>query len=74
MRVKMLVGLSGPACHLQPGDIYDTDEAEAGRLIAARFALPFVEVEVETATVEPVQERRAPDEQAPRTRAKRKAK
>lgn len=46
MKVKLLVGLSNGR---KPGDIYECDEAEAGRMIASRFALPFVEDKTERA-------------------------
>ena len=38
MRLKMLVGLSGPEYSLSPDDERDFPEAEALRLIAAGFA------------------------------------
>lgn len=50
----MLVGLSGPATLCNPGDMYECDESEAARLIGARFAVPWDEVEraVESPVVE----------------------
>ena len=55
MRLKMLTSIAWPDRALHPGDIYETDdEAEAGRMIASRFALP-----VETTAAAPVAETRA---------------
>lgn len=76
----MLVGLSGPTTYYEPGDIYECDEAEAVRLIGARYAVPFVEDRIERTVDAPIVETReaydftaprAPGEPAPR---KRKAK
>jgi hypothetical protein len=58
MRVRMTVGLSGPAYQLAPGDEREFPDAEARRLIAAGFAIPVVELETEFAVVEPMMERR----------------
>jgi hypothetical protein len=58
VKVKLLVGLSGPTFTLEPGDIYECDDSEATRLICARYALPIVEQVVETAAVVPVAETR----------------
>jgi hypothetical protein len=55
----MLVGLSGPAGVLSPGDIYECDDGEAMRLISARFAVPFVEDKIERAVEVPPAEIRA---------------
>lgn len=62
MKLKMLVGLSGPTFTLEPGDLYDCqDDGEATRLMSARYAVPWVEEAVETATVAtPAVETRAP--------------
>lgn len=38
MKVKMLVGLSGPEYSLAPGDEWEFGAEEAGRLIAAEIA------------------------------------
>jgi len=40
MRVRMVVGLSGPAINLIPGDEADFPEDEALRLVQAGFAEP----------------------------------
>lgn len=64
MRVKMLVGLSGPTLDLQPGDEYDCDDREGQRLICARYAVPVNERRIERAVQVP----------APETRTKRKGK
>lgn len=39
MRVRILVSISGPAYTARPGDELPLDDAEAGRLIAAGFAV-----------------------------------
>lgn len=54
----MLVGLSGPAGFFDVGDIYECDSSEAARLIGARFAVPFIEDNVERAVAAPAPERR----------------
>lgn len=46
MKVRLLVGLSGPAATLEPGDLYECDDAEGTRLVCARYALP-VDDEIE---------------------------
>lgn len=57
----MLVGLSGPAKYYEPGELYECDEAEAARLIGARYAVPWVEDRIERAVDEPMAvERRDP--------------
>lgn len=53
VKVRLLVGLSGPAFNLQPGDIYECDEAEATRLHSARYAVPFDEARIERAVDAP---------------------
>lgn len=68
MKVKLLVGLSGPTFTLNPGDIYECDDSEATRLICARYAVETtastqvkevaVPAPVETATIKPVAEKR----------------
>lgn len=50
MLVKMLTGLSGPEYSLAPGEQRDFPDAEALRLIEARFAVPVVAEKRETAT------------------------
>ncbi len=59
MLVRLLVGLSGPAYSLGPGDVRDFDDAEAGRLIAAGFGVPASEAPMERAVKPPAPERRA---------------
>lgn len=49
MRVRMLVGLSGPAINLIPGDEADFPQAEALRFVDAGFAVPVAEPKVERA-------------------------
>lgn len=49
MRIRMTVGLSGPAYCLDPGDERDFPQDEAERLIAAGFAMPVREERVEKA-------------------------
>lgn len=39
MLLKMLMGLSGPDLSLAPGDEHEFDDAEAGRLKDAGFAI-----------------------------------
>jgi len=58
MKIKMTTGLSGPDYSLSPGDEWDFPADEAGRLIAAGFAVPVKKVRgsadasaVETAVV-----------------------
>lgn len=63
MKLKMLVGLSGPEYSLSPGDERDFPDAEAGRLIAAGYA---VDAEAE----EPAVEDDTEDKPAPRKRKK----
>ncbi|WP_210214855.1 hypothetical protein [Mesorhizobium sp. M1A.F.Ca.ET.072.01.1.1] len=54
----MLVGLSGNAYSLGPGDERDFPEMEALRLIAAEYAVPVAEAKVERAVAERAPERR----------------
>lgn len=60
VKVRLLVGLSGPTFNLQPGDIYECDEAEATRLHSARYAIPYEEDRIERAVAAPPPERRDP--------------
>ena len=60
VKVRLLVGLSGPTFNLQPGDIYECDEAEATRLHSARYAIPYEEDRIERAVIAPAPERRDP--------------
>ena len=54
----MLVGLSGPAYCLEPGDEHGFPQDEAMRLITAGYAVPAAEVIVERAVAAPAPERR----------------
>lgn len=59
MLVRMLVQLSGPGMLLEPGDERELPDADAVRLIAAEYAVPVSEQEVERAVVaEPAVETR----------------
>lgn len=60
MRVKLLVGLSGPAITLNAGDAYDCDDAEAKRLFTAGFAVPWADAPIERAVAAPAPEMRDP--------------
>ena len=52
MKVRLLVGISGPDGALKAGDVYDTaDDGEATRLISARYALPYREEQIERAVI-----------------------
>ena len=55
MKVQLLVGLSNGK---QAGDVLECSEDVAGRMIASRFALPFVEDKTERAVkADPVETR-----------------
>ena len=54
----MLVGLSGPAITLSPGDEHDFPQDEAMRFVAAGFAIPIAEQKTERAIKAPVTEKR----------------
>lgn len=58
MLVRMLVGLSGPALLLRPGDEHDFPQDEALRLVSANYAVPVSETKVERAVAAPIAERR----------------
>ena len=58
MLVRMLVGLSGPAYCLVPGDERDFPQDEALRLISAGFAAPVADKHIEQAVAAPAVERR----------------
>jgi len=49
MKLRMLVGLSGPAINLMPGDEATFDKAEALRHIEAGNAVPVAEEKIERA-------------------------
>ena len=54
----MLVGLSGPAITLSPGDEHDFPADEARRLIDAGYALPVGRAPVERAVTGPAETRK----------------
>lgn len=58
MLVRLLVGLSGPAYSLGPGDERDFPPEEAVRLIKAGYAVPASDRAAEAATKLPAPERR----------------
>lgn len=58
MRVKLLVGLSGPTGILEPGSEYDCEAGEAIRLIERGFAAPVSEPKIERAVAKPAREKR----------------
>jgi hypothetical protein len=58
VRVKLLVGLSGPAYCLAPGDEHEFDAVEAQNLIAAGFAVPASEKPIQRAVKQPAVEKR----------------
>ena len=58
MKIKLLVSRAGMDFSQNAGDVIETDDAEAIRLIEAGQAVPFVEQVAETATAKPVRERR----------------
>lgn len=53
MKVKMVVGLSGPTYCLNPGDEADFPQAEAVRLIQHGVAVPVAERQIERAVKAP---------------------
>lgn len=57
MRVRMVVGLSGPAINLIPGDEADFPDDEALRLVRAGFAVA-VAVPIERAVRAPSERRK----------------
>lgn len=54
----MTVGLSGTLYALAPGDEHDFPQAEAIRLIAAGFAVPFADPKIERAVKAPHEKRK----------------
>jgi hypothetical protein len=56
--VRMLVGLSGPAFCLEPGDEYEFPQGEAVRLVSAGIAVPVSGEVIERAVAEPAPEKR----------------
>jgi hypothetical protein len=60
MRVRLLVGLSGPAYSLGPGDEREFPQAEAIRLIQAGYAAPVSAACIEMAVRPPAPETRHP--------------
>jgi hypothetical protein len=57
MRIRMLVGLSGPSILLAPGDEAEFADVEAIRFIDAGFAVP-VSPPIERAVKKPVETRK----------------
>lgn len=57
MKLTLLVAIRGGR-NLDPGDVAEFEEGEARRMIASRFAVPFVESRIETAAKKPVAEKR----------------
>ena len=56
MKLQLLVYMSNGK---KPGDIFETeDDAEASRMIASRFAVPFIETQIERAIAIPAPEKR----------------
>jgi hypothetical protein len=49
MLVRMVVGLSGPAISLSPGDEAEFPQAEALRLVEAGYAVPVAKAKIERA-------------------------
>lgn len=58
MLIRLLVGLSGPAFSLGPGDERDFPHDEAMRLIEAGFAVPVSSPKTERAVKRPAPEKR----------------
>jgi hypothetical protein len=58
MLIRLLVGLSGPAFSLGPGDERDFPQAEAVRLIEAGFAVAVLDRKTERAVKKPAPEKR----------------
>lgn len=58
MRIRLLVGLSGPTYSLGPGDERDFLQAEAVRLIQAGYAVPVSAGDIEKAVRLPAPETR----------------
>ncbi|MEY9580964.1 hypothetical protein ABIE88_008540 [Bradyrhizobium diazoefficiens] len=59
MIIEMTVSLSGPAYLLEPGDRRDFPQDEALRLVAAGFAVPVSEPQIERAVSAPAVETRS---------------
>jgi len=59
MKIRMLTSIAGAGFSRGPGEEWDTDDKQAIRLINAGYAVPVVEKVVETATLQPVVERRS---------------
>jgi hypothetical protein len=58
MRIKMMVGLSGPTYTLNPGEERVFPDEEALRIVQAGFAVPVIDRDIETAVRKPAAERR----------------
>lgn len=62
MLVQMTTGLSGPTLTLGPGDQHDFPQDEALRLVAAGYAVPVAERQIERAVADPIVETRTAPE------------
>ena len=60
MKIKMLTSMAGVGFAVDAGQEYETDDKQAIRLIEAGYAVPVVDGLIETTTLEPATERRAP--------------
>jgi hypothetical protein len=52
MKIKIIVGMEGPATSRKRGEIHEVDDAEAVRLLAAGFAEPVVDADSQPAPLE----------------------
>ena len=57
MKLRLLVGIAG-GVNLSAGDLYECNDDEGRRMLAARFAVPFIEDRIERAVAHPVIEKR----------------
>ena len=58
MKIRMLTSIAGAGFSKEPGEEWETDDKQAIRLIEAGYAVPVAETVLETATRQPVAERR----------------
>jgi hypothetical protein len=72
MMIEMTVGLSGPAYTLDAGGKKDFPRDEALRLIAAGFAIPAKEEQIERAVVTQIMETRSAPETTPHHKHKKR--
>lgn len=49
MKIRLLVGLSGPTINMKPGDELEVTAAQAAGYISAGFAVPVSEPQIERA-------------------------